>query len=204
MRKVARQERERKQVCREHASKVLDLEKQVQVLGQQVAGKRALWYEHNPRSGGRSGKSNPFATPRKGQQMGVMGSGNGNGTPATTTTMMMMTPTKMGKTEEEARAEALAGGQPITAQLLSQFDSQPSPPPSLIGPCTSSGGMPCGPAKPCAFDSYASTASRVIAACNGVARNGISTFPATSLIPFESNEELIRGFVETFDDVYLM
>ncbi|KFY42643.1 hypothetical protein V494_02316, partial [Pseudogymnoascus sp. VKM F-4513 (FW-928)] len=191
---VARQEREKKQVCREHAGRVSDLEKQVQVLGQQVAGKRALWYEHNPRSGGRSGRSNPFATPRKGQQL----AGSGNGTPTTT---MVMTPTKMGKTEEEARAEALAGGQPITAQLLSQFDSQPLPPPELVGPCT---GMPCGPAKPCAFDSYASTASRVIAACNGVARNGISTFPATSLIPFESNEELIRGFVETFDDVYLM
>ncbi|OBT70540.1 hypothetical protein VF21_10459, partial [Pseudogymnoascus sp. 05NY08] len=202
---VARQEA----AARNHALKTRELEKQVGVLGQQVAGKRAVWFEHNPRSGGRSGgkssvggrgtnnnssNNNPFSTPTK---MVVFGNGNGGSNAGT--------PTKMGRTLEEARAEVLKGGQPITAQLLSQFDSMP-PSPQLLGPVVpASGELPCGPAKPCTlFNTYASTASRVIAACNGVAQNGIDTFPATSLIPFESNEELIAGFVATFDDVYLM
>ncbi|OBT91349.1 hypothetical protein VE01_10650 [Pseudogymnoascus verrucosus] len=166
---VARQEA----AARNHASKTRELEKQVGVLSQQVAGKRAM---------------GPLVVFANG------GGSNANGTP-----------TKMGRTVEEARAEVLKGGQPITAQLLSQFDSLP-PSPQLLGPLTPGAGeLPCGPAKPCTLlNTYASTTSRVIAACNGVAQNGIDTFPATSLIPFESNEELIAGFVATFDDVYLM
>lgn len=194
---VARQDAVHLDALRRHKEQTRELEKQINVLGQQVAGKRAVWFEHNPRSGGRSAgksatKSNPFATPTK--------------TAMSTPTKMggAMTPSLMGKTEEEARAEAMAGGQPLTAQLLSQFDSMP-PSPQLLGPSMPvAGGLPCGPAKPCTLAPYASTASRVIAACNGVAANGIETFPATSLIPFESNEELIAGFVATFDDVYLM
>ncbi|KFZ10663.1 hypothetical protein V501_05086, partial [Pseudogymnoascus sp. VKM F-4519 (FW-2642)] len=199
---VARQE----QAARNHACKTRELEKQVGVLSQQVAGKRAVWFEHNPRSGGRSGgrewgrsgnNSNPFATPTKMGPLVLFANGGGSNANST--------PTKMGRTVEEARAEVLKGGQPITAQLLSQFDSLP-PPPQLLGPLTPGAGeLPCGPAKPCTLlNTYASTASRLIAACNGVAQNGIDTFPATSLIPFESNEELIAGFVATFDDVYLM
>ncbi|ELR02806.1 hypothetical protein VC83_00795 [Pseudogymnoascus destructans] len=192
---VARQDT----AARTHANKTRELEKQVNVLSQQVAGKRAVWFEHNPRSGGRSGgksvrSNNPFATPTKMGPLVVFGNGGSNAG----------TPTKMGRTVEEAMADALAGGQPITAQLLSRFDSIP-PSPQHLGPVTpASGELPCGPAKPCTLNTYASTASRVISACNGVAQNGIDTFPATSLIPFESNEELIAGFVATFDDVYLM
>ncbi|OBT67926.1 hypothetical protein VE03_02581 [Pseudogymnoascus sp. 23342-1-I1] len=189
---VARQESLLRDEARKHIEQVRDLEKQVSVLSQQVAGKRAVWFEHNPRSGGRSGgrspaKGGPFATPTR---MGGLAGASG-------------TPTRMGRSEAEARAEAVAGGQPITAQLLSQFDSTPRSP-QLLGPCLPSGSLPCGPAKPCTHDPYVSSASRVIAACNGVAQNGIETFPATSLIPFESNEGLIAGFVATFDDVYLM
>lgn len=191
---VARQEQAQLDLVRNHGAQTRELEKQINVLSQQVAGKRAVWFEHNPRSAGRSGgksvKSNPFATPTKMGTLALMGNG---------------TPTKMGRSEAEARADAMAGGQPLTAQLLSQFDNMPKSP-QLLSPCTPAAGkLPCGPAKPCTMlDTYASTASRVIAACNGVATNGIETFPATSLIPFESNEELIAGFVATFDDVYLM
>ncbi|KFY26416.1 hypothetical protein V493_04107 [Pseudogymnoascus sp. VKM F-4281 (FW-2241)] len=200
---VARQEAALHDARCKHREQTRELERQINVLSQQVAGKRAVWFEHNPRSGGRSaGKSvkgngnnnNPFATPTK---MGPPPSQLGNGSATT--------PTRMGKSEAEARADALAGGQPITAQLLNQFDSMPASP-QLFGPSVAaSGSLPCGPAKPGMHEhTYTSTASRVIAACNGVAQNGIETFPATSLIPFESNEELIAGFVATFDDVYLM
>ncbi|KFY83210.1 hypothetical protein V498_08226, partial [Pseudogymnoascus sp. VKM F-4517 (FW-2822)] len=193
---VARHDAAQHDLLRKHKEHTRDLEKQINVLSQQVAGKRAVWFEHNPRSGGRSaGRSpaksnNPFQTPTKMGTVTMVGNGG--------------TPMRMGRSEAEARAEATKGGQPITAQLLSQFDRTPRSP-QLLGPCMpSAGGLPCGPAKPCTFETYGSSASRVIAACNGVAQNGIETFPATSLIPFESNEELIAGFVATFDDVYLM